>query len=158
MHPLGLFVATAIVSPCLLGRLSVQSFCTAVALQFARKRAGFQGVPRPACGRLSPEALQKVTEFVTAEPGADLTVTNLAALANLSAYHFSRLFKAATGRTVHQYVLEQRLQRGRQLVAQSDLPITRIAVDLGFADEGHFIRHFKRRYGRTPGEIRRSIA
>ncbi len=99
--------------------------------------------------------LHEIGDYVKDHPDAVLSVSSLAALAHLSPHHFARLFKHVTGRTVHQYVLHQRLQLGYRLVASTDLPLSRVATDTGFADESHFIRHFNSAFGLTPGALRK---
>jgi AraC family transcriptional regulator len=88
---------------------------------------------------------------------AGLTVEQLAAAARLSAYHFARQFKAATGLPPHQYVILRRVERARQLLqAGTGLSLAEVAAHVGFADQSQVCRHFKRLVGVTPGQFRRS--
>jgi AraC family transcriptional regulator len=111
---------------------------------------------RPVKGRLPGAVLRNVVDYVAEQPNSELSLSKLAALAHLSPYHFARLFKETTGQTVHGYVLEQRLLRSRYLLLASRLPISYIAMEMGFADESHFVRCFKELFGVTPGIVRRS--
>ncbi len=113
------------------------------------------GAPKQSPHTQPPIPVHKIRDYVTAHPDGVLSVSSLAALAYLSPHHFARLFRCATGQTVHQYVLDQRLQLGYQLVATTDLPLSRVASDTGFADESHFIRHFSSAFGLTPGALRK---
>jgi AraC family transcriptional regulator len=81
----------------------------------------------------------------------------MAATAHLSAYHFARQFKAATGLPPHQYVIARRVDRAQQLLQpDGDLSLTEIAARAGFSDQCQFSHHFKRLVGVTPGQFRRS--
>ena len=79
----------------------------------------------------------------------------MAAVAHLSAYHFARQFKAATGLPPHQYVIMRRVERARQLLqAGGDFSLAEVALHAGFSDQSQFCQHFKRIVGVTPGQFR----
>jgi AraC family transcriptional regulator len=85
-----------------------------------------------------------------------LTLGQLAAVAHLSAYHFARQFKVATGRPPHQYVISRRIERAQRLLQQDhDISLAEIATCAGFSDQSHFSHHFKRLIGVTPGRFRK---
>ncbi|NJS10840.1 MAG: helix-turn-helix transcriptional regulator, partial [Microcoleus sp. CSU_2_2] len=68
----------------------------------------------------------------------------------ISSYHFCRLFKQSTGFSPHQYVIQQRVERAKQLLRQGQMSIGEIAIACGFSHQSHFNRHFKRLTGVTP--------
>ena len=74
----------------------------------------------------------------------------MADAAGLSPSHFARLFRQATGQPPHRYALHARIERAQTLLLQTGLSITAVSEQLGFYDESHFIRHFKRIMGTTP--------
>jgi AraC family transcriptional regulator len=76
--------------------------------------------------------------------------------AELSPYHFLRLFGAVLGVTPHQYLVRCRLRRAARLLAEGDLPITDVALEVGFRDLSNFIRTFRRAAGVPPREFRRT--
>ncbi|MCM5682820.1 AraC family transcriptional regulator [Schlegelella sp. S2-27] len=76
--------------------------------------------------------------------------------AGLSPYHFLRLFSRAVGVTPHQYLLRCRLRLAARLLAESELPVTQIAFDVGFGDLSNFVRSFGRAAGVSPGAFRRA--
>ena len=79
----------------------------------------------------------------------------MAAVARLSAYHFARQFKVATGIPPHQYVITRRVERARQLLQEgTDLSLAEVAAHAGFSDQSQFTHHFKRVVGVTPGQFR----
>lgn len=87
--------------------------------------------------------------------GTTLTIAQLARIAGLSRFHFCRVFKRATGCTVHQYVVEHRLARARAMLESTNQPISQIALDAGFASQSHLNASFKAQYGLTPGAWRK---
>jgi AraC-like DNA-binding protein len=111
---------------------------------------------QPPRGGLSAGALRRVCEFVESHLEEDINLEILAAEARLSVYHFARGFKLSTGVTPLRYVLEQRVKRARQLLVQTDLPLSAIASAVGFFDQGHFSRQFRSLVGTTPSSFRRT--
>jgi len=107
-------------------------------------------------GGLAGHQLRRVTEFVAANLGEDFGLDELSQVAGLSRYHFSRMFKRATGMTPLQYVGERRLDQARSLLAGGRLSIAQISVALGYSSQSHFTAHFRRSIGVTPGTYRRA--
>ena len=68
----------------------------------------------------------------------------------MSHHYFSRLFKATTGITPRQYIIRSRIERAKNLLQQNKLSIANIATEVGFVDQSHLNRHFKRLVGITP--------
>lgn len=86
------------------------------------------------------------------------SLAELGRAAGLSPNHLVEVFRRDVGVPPHRYLLAARVARGRELLAQTDLPVTAIAVELGFSSSQHFARAFRRLEGRTPGEHRRAQA
>ncbi len=101
-------------------------------------------------GGLPKYKLKRVVEYIDAHLDRDLSLAAIAAEINMSRYHFSRLFKQATGLSVHQYVIERRVERSKQLLLQGDLNVAEVAFQVGFANPSHLSFHFKRVVGVTP--------
>jgi len=76
-------------------------------------------------------------------------------VANLSASHFSRAFKAETGLTQIDFLIRLRLEKARQLLKTSVLSIKEVMAAVGYNSKGHFARHFKKRFGVTPSEYKK---
>ncbi|MEJ0037876.1 MAG: helix-turn-helix transcriptional regulator [Gammaproteobacteria bacterium] len=104
--------------------------------------------------RLPLYLLKRVHEHIDSNLDGTLNLGTLAAVARLSPSHFSRCFRNTTGITPHAYVMQQRLQRARLLIASTSLCLTEIALRTGFADQSHLTRRFNRRMGSTPGAFR----
>ena len=83
-----------------------------------------------------------------------LSVHEIAARAGLSSFHFSRVFRAATGRTPHSYVTELRLKEARRLLAHGCRSIESIAHACGYGSHAHFTNSFGRHMGCTPATYR----
>ncbi len=106
---------------------------------------------------LSPGRLDRVVGFVDAHLAQPIRLDDLAAVAELSPYHFSRVFKLATGETPYNFVLARRLDRARALLAGGVVPLATIALACGFSSQSHFTSAFTREMGLAPGRYRRMI-
>ena len=96
---------------------------------------------------LGRATLALILDFVEDRLGSTLSLTELAAMAGLSRFHFSRAFKAETGETPYQHVLRRRIERAKLLLADATMPLEVIARSLGFHDVSHFQKAFKARVG-----------
>ena len=81
------------------------------------------------------------------------SIDELAATIPISASCFARLFKQITGLTLCNYVIHRRIERMKQLVLNGELGLADIAVVVGFADQAHLTRHFKKVTGITPAQF-----
>ena len=145
----------------LLGALYAESLATALAVQLLRthstlgRRADVE-LRREPTGGLSRAEVRRVTDYVEANLERSLTLTELAAVARLSPYHFSRMFKLATGYSPHQFVLRRRVERATDLLANTVLPLPEVALRTGFADQSHLAKQTRRLLGTTPKALRRA--
>jgi AraC family transcriptional regulator len=105
-------------------------------------------------GGLSELKLKQVTNYIDTHLDKELSLTELAALAQMSCHHFARLFKRSTGVSPHQYVIQHRVERAKQLLLRNELTIAEVAYQVGFANQSHLSRHFKRLLGITPKQLR----
>jgi transcriptional regulator GlxA family with amidase domain len=113
--------------------------------------------PKPqARGGIAPHALRRLVAYVEANLESKVELMDLARVANLSRCHFAYAFKQSLGCTPHRYVMSRRLERARQLLAESELPIVEIALATGFVDQSHFSRRFRASFGVSPLAYRRS--
>lgn len=137
-----------------LGRSAVESLGTALAATVVRDHTTTRPPPPAPPPELGRTQLQAVLRLVEEELPGPLPVADLAARAHVSVFHFSRLFRASTGVSPHQYVLDRRLARARELLTGTDLPLAHVAVRCGFADQSHLTRVVRRRLGATPAAVR----
>jgi AraC-like DNA-binding protein len=98
--------------------------------------------------------LRRAIEFMSANCGRELSLTEIAGAAYLSEFHFSRLFKKITGATPHAYLASLRIERARRLLAESDLPIAEVGAEVGYASQSHFTKIFREATGMTPKAFR----
>jgi AraC-like DNA-binding protein len=114
-------------------------------------------VASDACGRrgLSHDALRRVEEYVDANLDSTLDIGELAGILRMSPSHFTRSFNRSVGTTPHRYVIQCRVAKARELLSKTNLPLTDIALDIGFSDQSHFSRRFQELVGVPPGAYRR---
>lgn len=98
----------------------------------------------------------RIQHFIEKYYHENLSVNQLAGLANMSDSTFNRLFKKETGLTPIKYLIEVRIEKSKVLLRRDDLPITEIAARCGFGSSAHFSAEFKRLTTVTPSEYRQA--
>jgi AraC-like DNA-binding protein len=98
--------------------------------------------------------LRGVREYIDRHYARPLTIERLAALAGLSPFHFIRAFRAATGLTPHQYLRNRRIDRAKELLVTTPMPVTEVCDAVGFQSLGSFSSLFRRLTGETPAGYR----
>jgi AraC-like DNA-binding protein len=109
----------------------------------------------PSSAATDEPALSRVRDFLHAHLHTAVSVRELAALASLSRFQLSRQFQRLYGLPLHAYHLHVRLAESKRQL-RAGTPIASVAADLGFADQSHFHRRFRRCFGVTPAEWRRT--
>lgn len=140
------------------GRLYGESLALAFALHLVEShRDRPEKLPRP-IGRLAARQLKAGVEYIHDHLDEDLSLINLAEQLNLSSFHFARLFKNSLGVSPHQYILQNRIDRAKKLIATStDSNLTEIGLRVGFFDQAHFTKAFKRTVGVTPRSFLKQV-
>lgn len=105
-------------------------------------------------GSLPSQKLQQVIDYINNHLAHNLSLAELAAIVQISPHYFSHWFKQSTGVSPHQYVIKCRVERAKQLLLTGEFTITEVASCVGFANQGHLNRHFKRFFGVNPKHIR----
>jgi AraC family transcriptional regulator len=135
------------------GYLLIDSLKTTLAIHLLRNYCTTQ----PKLGNyqdgLSKSTLHKVTEYINEHLQNEIKLIELAAIAQISPYHFLRLFKQSMAVTPHQYILQSRIEKAKCLLQHTQLSIAEIAVRVGFCDQSHLTRCFKRIIGVTPKQF-----
>jgi AraC family transcriptional regulator len=139
-----------------LGRLYVDSLAHALAARYLLLDVGSAARSKPRVTGLVPRILNRVRAKIEANLEADLSLESLAEESGYSRTHFLRMFRAATGVTPHQYVLNLRLRRAQDCLRHAKSSIIDIALSCGFSSQSHMTNVFRQRLETTPAEFRRS--
>lgn len=107
-------------------------------------------------GGLDPRRLKRVLDYIEANLREQISIEELASVANLSRFHFSRKFKAALGQSPSGYLSRLRLEHAKVMLTQG-ASISDIAFDCCFSSESNFVRSFRRATGLTPGRYRATL-
>ena len=133
-----------------LGNLYAESLIQTFALHVLSNYTNATPVPVVSAGGLSGYRLNRVLEFIDANVENEISLADLAEVADLSAFHFSRAFRKSTGKTPQQHVMQQRLERAKLLLARPDLPIVEVSLRSGFKNQSHFTSWFRKYTNFTP--------
>lgn len=112
----------------------------------------------PAKGPYNSFIIQPALDHLAARFHERTTLDEMASLCNVSSSYFSKLFNRITGETFANYVNGLRIRKAREYLDTSDLPITTIALELGFDDISYFDKVFKRIAGVTPSAYKAASA
>jgi AraC family transcriptional regulator len=110
---------------------------------------------QPRTNPLRPTLMRRAEDYIQGNLAGDITLASLARLACMSVDHFLRSFRAASGLTPYQYVLEQRLRKASAMLKGRNTPIAAIATQCGFGNPSHFSVKFHAHYGVSPSRYRR---
>jgi AraC family transcriptional regulator len=135
------------------GHLLVDSLRTTLAVHLLRQYCTTRPKLSSYSEGLSQSTLKQLTEYIHEHLHQELRLADLSAIAQLSPYHFLRLFKQRTGITPHQYILQCRIEQAKYLLEHSKLSIAEIALQTGFSDQSHLTRWCKRLVGVTPKQF-----
>ncbi|WP_028862826.1 helix-turn-helix transcriptional regulator [Psychromonas aquimarina] len=105
-------------------------------------------------GGLAPKVLLQVCDFIHAFFHRQIFLSELAAVAQLSEYHFCRMFKENMAQTPQEYITAVRIKQVKLLISTTKLSLTDIALQCGFANQSHMGRCFKKIQGITPKQYR----
>ena len=105
---------------------------------------------------VAPRSVIQAMKHIHENYPGDVSLAAIAGAAHLSSYHLTRVFKKATGVSPHQYLLQVRVNGARSLLTAGagDRSLAEIAAAVGFSDQSHLTRHFKRMFGITPKQMR----
>jgi transcriptional regulator GlxA family with amidase domain len=108
----------------------------------------------PGGAGLASSKLERVRTYIEHCIAEPLHIERLAGTVHMSPFHFSRLFKLATGESPHAYLTRRRVERAKELLAGAELPLVHVASAVGFQTQGHFTEVFRRHTGTTPRRFR----
>lgn len=136
------------------GQLFGDSLAIALAARLLQNHAAWN-VRYPAGGGLPPYLRDRALDFIESHLNQFFTLDQVADALGMSVFYFCRQFKQSMGITPHQYVTRRRIERAKELLWHSTLPITDIALQVGFATPSAFSQVFRRLTGTTPKAFRR---
>jgi len=134
-------------------RIYPESLGVALATHILVKYAKTSRIAR--ADTLSKAQLRRSIEFIHKNLHVDLSLSDIAAVANMSKYHFAKSFRQALGIAPHKYLVKLRMENARNLLLSDDLSIEEIAHRVGYADKSHFSSQFLKVVGTTPHRYRR---
>lgn len=104
---------------------------------------------------LSAKTMAKVVSYIEDNLDRSINLTDIASIADVSRFHFVRIFKRQMGLTPMAYLEQARINRAMEMIRRGAQPLTDIALLTGFADQSHFTRRFRRQSGLTPTQYAR---
>lgn len=127
-----------------------------VVTRLAYQRDGRVAV-RPRRRRGDVDAVEAARDLIARRYRDNLSLSEIAREVETSVFHLSRVFHARTGFSLHAYRNQLRLRAALERLAERDVELTGLALDLGFSSHSHFTETFRRTFGRTPSAVRRSL-
>lgn len=115
---------------------------------------GLEQEKRPRIRNLASNQLSLVLDYIEENLSEGCKLSDLAALANLNVYSFTRAFRKATNLTPHKYVMERRIAKARDMLTNSPESVADISYAVGFASQPHMTDVFRKQLGVTPGKYR----
>lgn len=104
--------------------------------------------------RTGDELIDRALDLLARNFTAEVDADSLASQLNLSTSHFRYLFREATRQPFHRYIVSMRLEKARDLLIQTEIPVTEVASIVGFQNPAHFSRAFSKRFGIAPSALR----
>lgn len=153
IHQVGLALKAQLATPCAGDRLYTESAVTMLSVHLLQHYSTRSPNLQDREVGLSRRKLQWVIEYINAHLAEDLSLKAIAHTAGMSQYYFCRLFKQSMGLTPYQYLIQQRVERAKQLLLQSKMSIAEVAQAVGFCDQSRLSRYLKRLTRLTPKQL-----
>jgi len=123
-------------------------------LESAFIHAGAKPKKRAATNNDHSDRAEAAKTYIASRIGENITLGEIAEAVNSSPFNFARIFQQQTGVPVHRYLTRLRLRTSLERIAEPNVDLTTIALDLGFSSHSHFSDVFRREFGKTPSEVR----
>jgi AraC family transcriptional regulator len=154
LRHMALVLQAAIEAADVASQLYAEALVDGLVVHFLRRYTAARPSLYEMTGGLSPYKLRRTLAYIQAHLAQEVSLATLAAVAQTSRAHFARLFKHATGLAPHQYVITCRMAHAQRLLAETDLPLSEIGLQVGCADQSHFTALFRAHIGLTPKAYR----
>ncbi|PDT49886.1 AraC family transcriptional regulator [Sinorhizobium fredii] len=135
-------------------RLFVQGLAQSMAVHLIRHYASGESASRPR-NALPGSKLRRAIAFMETHLEKPFDLMQVAQVVGMSEFHFSRLFKQATGLSPSHYFIRQRVAKAQRLLKETDTSIIEIAMAVGYSSPSHFAQIFRREAGVSPRDYRR---
>ena len=156
LEQLLLAVRTALQNGSARDRLYTDSIAQMIAMHLARHHSSrSHGFSPPVTKSLPAWKTHRLIEFIEEHLDGDLSLEAMAREVQLCPLYLPRAFRASIGRSPHQYVLQRRIERAKDLLRNSDMPIVEVALSVGFSSQSHLSAWFRRTVGIPPSDYRR---
>jgi AraC family transcriptional regulator len=163
LYQIAMMLLAELKSGGIMGELYVESLTQVFVIHLLRHYSSLQPALTEPIGTiiadlhsLTPSRLQQSIDYIHAHLNGDLSMAQIAGSVNSSPTYFASSFKRATGISLHQYVIKQRVERAKLLLETTDVPIANIASQVGFSSQSHLTQHCKSFTGMTPRQIANS--
>jgi AraC family transcriptional regulator len=139
----------------ILSRLKIDLLGLELGVHLLRQHSSLPRQDLEPATTLAPWQVTRVLDFMSAGLAKNSTLAEIASLVRLSPFHFARCFKQSTGLPPHRYLIQLRIEKAKELLEHTALPITEIAAQVGYEDPGYFSRLFLKEAGVSPSQYRR---
>ena len=140
-----------------IGRLYGESIGTALSFYLTQKFAVFRPKIASFNGGIPSARLKRVSEYIEAHLEEDITLSTLADIAGMGPHYFCELFKQSMHLSPHQYVVRRRIERAKEYLQNSHLRVIDAGMAVGFKNQSHFAKVFRRIVGATPSQFRAGL-
>src|SRR5260221_10924906 len=153
LHHIAMALRAGVQTGAALDRMYGEALSTALAVHLLREYGAAVLGPKRQYGGLPREKLVRAVEYIQDQLDTDLTVSGIAQAVGMSPHHFTRLFKKSTCQSPYEYVIEARVRKAKELLTTGKFTISEAAFHVGFADQSHLTRQFKRVFGLPPKRL-----
>lgn len=157
IYEIALELQQELATPGICTRLFADTVAQRLALALLRGHSTLANKAAPERMSIPPYKLRRAIEFMEVNVAEDISIEAIATAAAMSEFHFSRAFKKATGFAPHQFLIQRRIAKARDMLVGSDDRIADIALAVGFASQSHFTSAFHRLCGLTPKRYRDEV-
>lgn len=154
IYQIGLALKTQLEADGAGSRLYAETMANALAVHLLKHYTSQKITVGNYSGALTRANLNQVIDYIDTSLDQDLSLNEMAAIVQMSPTYFASLFKRSTGISPHKYVIKHRVERAKLLLLSTDLTISEIASQVGFASQSHLTQQFKRLITMTPKQIR----
>ena len=150
VQQIGLTLINEINSAGKINKLYIDSLKQSLVIHILKNYTNAKFAVKNEKGGLAGYRLKRVEEFINDNLENDITLAEIAEIADLSQYHFSREFRKSTGTTPQRYLMKKRIERAKELLTDRDLPIVEVSLQTGFKNQSHFSTIFRKFTNLTP--------